>query len=198
MAVRTIIEVPDKRLKTVSEPVAAVTDETRALMDDMLETMYAANGIGLAAIQIGVPQRVIVMDLAPSAPENEDAEASDDAPPREDRYDLDGLENEGPRYFVNPEIVWASDEMNNYQEGCLSVPGFFDDVERPKQCRVKFLDYDGTPQEIDCDGMLATCIQHEMDHLNGIVFLDRLSRLKRQMVLKKIRKAERERAEATA
>ena len=201
MAVRTIIEVPDKRLKTVSDPVAAVTDETRALMDDMLETMYASNGIGLAAIQIGVPQRVIVMDLSPSATEEDedgDSEAIEEGAAREDRYDLNGLENEAPRYFVNPEIVWSSDELNNYQEGCLSVPGFFDDVERPKQCRVRFLDYDGAEQELDCDGLLATCIQHEMDHLNGIVFLDRLSRLKRQMVLKKIRKAERERAEASA
>ena len=190
MAIRDIIEVPDKRLKTISKPVDAVSDATRALMDDMLETMYHANGIGLAAIQIGVPERVIVMDIAPSS-SDEDGEEG-----REDRYDLSGLEDEGPRFFVNPEIVWTSDEMNNYQEGCLSVPGFYDDVERPAECRVKFLDYDGNEQEIHCDGLLATCIQHEMDHLNGIVFLDHLSRLKRQMVLKKIRKAERDAAPA--
>lgn len=209
MAVRQIIEVPDKRLKTISTPIDAVSDDTRALMDDMLETMYAANGIGLAAIQIGVPQRVIVMDIAPSSPdeggdetsdknrgENRDEE-DDNAPAnREDRYDLSGLEDEGPRYFVNPEIVWTCEEMNNYQEGCLSVPGFYDDVERPAECRVKFLDYHGQEQEIHCEGLLATCIQHEMDHLNGIVFLDHLSRLKRQMVMKKIRKAERDAAPA--
>ena len=194
MAIRGIIEVPDKRLKEISKPVATVSDATRALMDDMLETMYAANGIGLAAIQIGVPERVIVMDIAPSSSGDEGSEGDEKS--REDRYDLSGLEDEGPRFFVNPEITWTSDEMNNYQEGCLSVPGFYDDVERPAQCRVRFLDYHGQEQEIQCDGLLATCIQHEMDHLNGIVFLDRLSRLKRQMVLKKILKAERDQAPA--
>lgn len=185
MAIREIIEVPDKRLKTISKPVTAVSDATRALMDDMLDTMYAANGIGLAAIQIGVAERVIVMDLK--------GKSDADAPEVDDEVEEnDPLANEGPRFFVNPEIIWTSDEMNNYQEGCLSVPGFYDDVERPAQCRVTFLDYDGTRQEIECDGLLATCIQHEMDHLNGIVFLDHLSRLKRQIVLKKIRKAERD------
>jgi len=196
MTIRPIIEVPDARLKTVSQPVAEVCDETRALMDDMLETMYDANGIGLAAIQIGVASRIIVMDISPS---QKDADKeSDDETGSKDRYDLSGLEDEGPRFFVNPEIVWTSDEMNNYQEGCLSVPGFYDDVERPAQCRVKFLDYDGKAQEIECDGLLATCIQHEMDHLNGIVFLDHLSRLKRQMIVKKLQKAEREKAEQAA
>lgn len=196
MTIRPIIEVPDARLKTVSQPVAEVCDETRALMDDMLETMYDANGIGLAAIQIGVASRIIVMDISPS---QKDADKeSDDETGSKDRYDLSGLEDEGPRFFVNPEIVWTSDEMNNYQEGCLSVPGFYDDVERPVQCRVKFLDYDGKAQEIECDGLLATCIQHEMDHLNGIVFLDHLSRLKRQMIVKKLQKAEREKAEQAA
>lgn len=193
MAIRKIIEVPDKRLKTISKPVAEVTDATRALMDDMLESMYAAVGIGLAAIQIGVPERVVVMDLkGKSEPETDEEDTADDSVD-------DPLANEGPRYFVNPEVVWTSEETNNYQEGCLSVPSFYDDVERPAQCRVRFLDYDGKPQEIDCDGLLATCIQHEIDHLNGIVFLDHLSRLKRQMVLKKMRKAEREKqADAAA
>ena len=193
MAIRKIIEVPDKRLKTISKPVAEVTDATRALMDDMLESMYAAVGIGLAAIQIGVPERVVVMDLkGKSEPGTDEEDTADDAVD-------DPLANEGPRYFVNPEVVWTSEETNNYQEGCLSVPSFYDDVERPAQCRVRFLDYDGKPQEIDCDGLLATCIQHEIDHLNGIVFLDHLSRLKRQMVLKKMRKAEREKqADAAA
>ena len=202
MTIRPIIEVPDKRLRTISKPVDAVTDEMRVLMDDMLETMYDAKGIGLAAIQVGVAQRIIVMDLSPSLEDadaaTEDETSADDfdneSASKQDRYDLSSYAHEGPRYFVNPEIVWASEETNNYQEGCLSVPGFYDDVARPAQCRVKFLDYDGKAQEIDCDGLLATCIQHEMDHLNGIVFLDHLSRLKRDRILKKLRKAEREQA----
>lgn len=192
MTIHPIIAVPDKRLKTVSDPVSEVTDATRALMDDMLETMYDAHGIGLAAIQIGVPQRVIVMDLSPSAARDEDAADEADADDKEDRYDLSLYAEEKPRFFVNPEIVWTSEEMTNYQEGCLSVPGFYDDVARPAECRVTYLDYDGAAQELACDGLLATCIQHEMDHLEGIVFLDRLSRLKRQMYMKKLRKAQRE------
>lgn len=180
MTIRPIIAVPDPRLKQVSEPVEAVTDALRLLMDDMVETMHDAKGIGLAAIQIGVNKRVIVIDLSPSDP-GDDGESSE-------RYDLSELKDETIRYFVNPEIVWTSEEMNNYQEGCLSVPGFFDDVERPKACKVTYLDYQGQPQELDCDGLLATCIQHEMDHLNGVVFLDHLSRLKRDMIVKKLRK----------
>ena len=183
MSIRPIIEVPDKRLKTVSQPVAEVTDDTRALMDDMLDTMYDANGIGLAAIQVGVADRVIVMDISRREQWHG---ATEDDPAEADTGET------GPRFFVNPEIVWASEETRNYQEGCLSVPGFYDDVARPAQCRVAFLDYDGMAQELACDGLLATCIQHEMDHLEGIVFLDRLSRLKRQMILKKITKAERD------
>ena len=195
MSVREIIEVPNPLLKTISEPVTEMGDDTRALMDDMLETMYDANGIGLAAIQIGVAQRIIVMDISQSYSEDEaanalaeeDEEAAAEAAEAKRLRDL--LKDEGPRFFVNPEIVWTADETRNYQEGCLSVPGFYDDVARPAQCKVKFLDYHGQPQEIDCDGLLATCIQHEMDHLNGIVFLDHLSRLKRQMALKKLKKA---------
>ena len=190
MTIRPIIEVPDKRLKTVSQRVTEVTDDTRALMDDMLETMYDANGIGLAAIQVGVADRVIVMDISQRMPA--DAEAQEDTEENLEEDPEEVLGETGPRYFVNPEIVWASEETRNYQEGCLSVPGFYDDVARPAQCRVAFLDYDGQPQELECDGLLATCIQHEMDHLEGIVFLDRLSRLKRQIVLKKIAKAERD------
>ncbi|MCP1337758.1 peptide deformylase [Futiania mangrovi] len=167
MAIRPILHAPDPRLKTVSEPVEAVTDEIRALMDDMLDTMYDAPGIGLAAIQIGVAKRVIVMDI------------SRDGEPRQ------------PRYFVNPEIVWASEETSVYNEGCLSVPELFDDVERPARCAVRFLDYDGKEQTLDCDGLLATCIQHEMDHLEGVLFIDHLSRLKRSMMLRKLTKAKR-------
>ena len=183
MAIREIITVPDRRLKTISTPVAEVDDAVRALMDDMLDTMYDANGIGLAAIQIAVPSRIIVMDL--SSRSNE----PDHEPDPED--DLEGTET-GPRYFVNPEIIWTSEETRNYQEGCLSVPGFFDDVERPDRCTVRYLDYDGRPQELPCSGLLATCIQHEMDHLNGIVFLDHLSRLKRDRAIRRLRKEARE------
>jgi len=190
MAVRKIISVPDPRLKTISEPVAAVTDETRALMDDMLETMYDANGIGLAAIQVAVTQRVIVMDLGP----DRDADEADDAEAGASATRHAAQADEGPRSFVNPELIWTSEEMSNYAEGCLSVPGFYEDVERPARCTVSFLDYDGNAQELACDGLLATCIQHEMDHLNGIVFLDHLSRLKRDRVVKKLRKAEKEMA----
>ena len=184
MTIRPIIAVPDPRLKQVSEPVEAVTDDLRLLMDDMVETMHDAKGIGLAAIQVGVGKRVIVMDLSPSD-SAEDGES-------EDRYDLSELKDEPIRYFVNPEIVWTSEEMNNYQEGCLSVPGFYDDVERPQACKVTYLDYQGEPQELNCDGLLATCIQHEMDHLNGVVFLDHLSRLKRDMIVKNLRKLAKE------
>jgi peptide deformylase len=194
MTIRPIIEVPDKRLKTVSQRVTEVTDDTRALMDDMLETMYDANGIGLAAIQVGVAHRVIVMDISQRM--QADVEAQEDTEENLEEDPEEVLGETGPRYFVNPEIVWASEETRNYQEGCLSVPGFYDDVARPAQCRVAFLDYDGQSQELECDGLLATCIQHEMDHLEGIVFLDRLSRLKRQIVLKKIAKAERDAASA--
>ena len=167
MTIREILTAPDPRLREVSKPVAKVDDELRALMDDMLETMYDAPGIGLAAIQVGVPLRVIVMDLA----------GEDDEP--------------APQYFVNPEILEPAEEMRAYEEGCLSVPEFFDEVERPARCRVKFLDYHGKEQVIDADGLFATCIQHEMDHLEGILFIDHLSRLKRERVLKKLKKEQR-------
>ena len=165
--VREILTVPNPLLKTVSAPVEAVTDETRALMDDMLATMYAAPGIGLAAIQIGVPQRVIVMDLA-----------------------KDG-EDPQPKYFVNPEILDPAETHVPYQEGCLSVPDVYDDVDRPERCRVTYLDYDGNRVTEDCEGLYAVCIQHEMDHLEGIVFLDHLSRLKRQRAIRKVQKAQK-------
>lgn len=167
MAIRPILTAPDPRLREVSRPVEKVDDELRALMDDMLETMYKAPGIGLAAIQIGEPLRVIVMDLA-----GEDEEPA-------------------PRYFVNPEILDPSEDMNIHEEGCLSVPDFYEKVERPARCRVKFLDYDGKEQILEAEGMLATCIQHEMDHLEGVLFIDHLSRLKRDRILKKIKKEQR-------
>lgn len=167
MAIRPILTAPDPRLRQVSKPVDQVDDELRALMDDMLETMYDAPGIGLAAIQVGEPLRVIVMDLA------------------------DKEEEPQPRYFVNPEILDPSEEMGVYQEGCLSVPDYFDDVERPAKCRVRYLDYNGEEQVLEAEGLLATCIQHEMDHLEGILFIDHLSRLKRERVLKKLKKERR-------
>lgn len=164
MALREILVVPDPILKQVSKPVDVVDDELRALMDDMLETMYAAPGIGLAAIQIGVAKRVIVMDLAR---------------PEEDKQ---------PRYYVNPEIVWASDETAPYEEGCLSVPEIYDEVERPARVKLRYLDYHGKPVEEDAEGLFAVCIQHEMDHLEGVLFIDHLSRLKREQAVKKVKK----------
>lgn len=167
MAIRPIITAPDPRLREVSKPVDIVNDEVRALMDDMLETMYAAPGIGLAAIQIGVPLRIIVMDLA----------GKDEEP--------------APRYFVNPEILDPSGDVSVYEEGCLSVPEFFEEVERPSKCRVKYLDYNGEEKILDAEGLLATCIQHEMDHLEGVLFIDHLSRLKRDLILRKLKKEKR-------
>jgi len=170
MAIRDILTVPHPLLKQVSAPVEVVTDATRALMDDMLETMYDAPGIGLAAVQIGVPQRVIVMDIS-----------RDDAPP-------------APRYFVNPEILETDEEDVPYEEGCLSVPEVYDTVDRPKRCKLTYLDYNGERVTEDADGLFAVCIQHEMDHLDGVVFLDHLSRLKRERAVKKVMKSEKLRA----
>jgi peptide deformylase len=184
MALRPILIAPDPRLKQVSEPVAAVTDDIRRLMDDMLETMYAAPGIGLAAIQVGVAKRVIVIDIGkPKAGEEGEVEEAGEGKKQKREPD--------PRFFINPEIVWASDDLVSCEEGCLSVPDLYEEVERPARVRVRFLDYHGAEQEIDCEGMLAVCIQHEMDHLEGILFIDHLSRLKREMMLKKLAKARR-------
>jgi peptide deformylase len=154
-------------LRLAGAPVPEVDDGVRALMDDMLETMYAAPGVGLAAIQIGVQRRVIVLDVAKRA---------DDAAAPE------------PLCLVNPEILWASEELSTYQEGCLSIPDVFEDVERPSRVRARYLDRDGRAQEIEADGILATCLQHEIDHLNGVLFIDHLSRLKRDLVMRKFRK----------
>lgn len=173
MAIRDILTVPDLRLKEVSTPVeGGVTDEHRALMDDMLETMYAAPGIGLAAIQVGVPLRIIVMDLSEGKTE--------------------------PRYFVNPEVLETAEETKPYEEGCLSVPDVFDDVERPARCRLRYLDYDGQRVEEWAEDLYAVCIQHEIDHLNGVVFIDYLSRLKRQRAVDKVKKLQRNKAHSAA
>ena len=167
MAIREILVVPDPVLKLVSQPVEKVDDELRALMDDMLETMYDAPGIGLAAIQIGVPKRVIVMDI--HGPDEEKA----------------------PRYFVNPEIVWASEETAPYEEGCLSIPDIYDEVERPARVKLKYLNYQGEEVIEDADGLFAVCIQHEMDHLQGVLFIAHLSRLKRDRAVAKVKKQAR-------
>jgi peptide deformylase len=165
MAVRDILIIPDKRLRLKSEPVKAVDKTLRALIDDMFETMYAAPGIGLAAIQIGAARRVVTMDLAKK-----------DEPKQ-------------PQIFINPEVTWVSDEKATYEEGCLSIPEYYEEVERPKSVRVKYLDLDLKPQEIEADGLLATCLQHEIDHTNGVLFIDHISKLKRNMVMKKFKKA---------
>ena len=164
MALRKILTEPNKILRQKSLKVDRVDKDLQKLMDDMLETMYAAPGIGLAAIQVGVPKRVIVMDLA-----------------REN-------ESKNPMYFINPQIIKKSENNSTYEEGCLSVPGQFAEIDRPDKCHIKYLDYNGEHKEIKAEGMLATCIQHEMDHLEGILFIDYLSKLKKSMIIKKLSK----------
>ena len=169
MAVLPIVEIPDPRLRLVSRSVDTVDDAVRQLVADMIETMYAAHGIGLAAIQVGVDQRVLVIDL-------QEEKDGDDKPVR------------NPRAFINPEVLSISDELSVYNEGCLSIPEQYAEVARPAACRVRWLDEQGAAHEDDMDGLLATCMQHEIDHLNGVLFVDHLSRLKRDMVLKKLAK----------
>ena len=168
MAVRTILTAPDPRLKKKAKPVAAVDADVRQLMDDMLETMYAAPGIGLAAPQIGELRRIIVLDI--------------------DREDV----KTGPLFMANPEVIEASDEDATYEEGCLSLPEHYSDVVRPAKVTVRYLDRDGKKQEMKCEGLLATCVQHEIDHLDGILFVDHISALKRNMILRKLLKARKE------
>src|ERR1700691_2622088 len=165
MAVRDIIILPDKRLRLVSEPVKQVDAGIKKLVDDLFETMYKAPGIGLAAIQIGVPKRVITMDLSK----------------KEDDHT--------PQVFINPEVTWKSKETSKYEEGCLSIPEYYEEVERPAQVKVKYLDLDGKANEIEASGLLATCLQHEIDHTNGVLFIDHISKLKRDRVIKKFAKA---------
>ena len=164
MALRQILTEPNKILRQKSAPVDKVDLDLQKLMDDMLETMYAAPGIGLAAIQVGVPKRVIVLDISQK----------------------EGIKN--PMFFVNPQIIEKSKNNSVYEEGCLSVPGQFAEIERPEKCHIKYLDYNGKEKEIKAEGMLATCIQHEMDHLEGILFIDYLSKLKKSMIVKKLYK----------
>lgn len=172
MALLSIIDAPDPRLKVKSQSVEQVDDALRKLLDDMLETMYAAPGIGLSAIQVGVAKRVIVIDVH-----------GEDEPPK-------------PLYLVNPEIVGLSDEMATFNEGCLSLPEQFCEIERPAGVTVRFLDRDGAPRELTADGLLSRCIQHEMDHLDGILFVDHLSAVKRNMILRKLVKARKQKASA--
>jgi peptide deformylase len=174
MALRDILILPDKRLRLVSKPVARIDAGIRALVEDMFETMYAAPGIGLAAIQVGEPKRIFTADLA----------KKDE--PRQ------------PQVFINPEIVWASEERNVHEEGCLSIPEIYEEVERPAEVKVRYLDLEGETHEIDAKGMLATCIQHEIDHLNGVLFIDHISRLKRERIIKKFTKAARQAAKRAA
>ena len=169
MALREIIILPDKQLRLVSKPIEKVTPEIRKLADDMFETMYDAPGIGLAAIQVAQPLRLITMDLA--------------------KKSEDGETKPQPRVFINPEIVSSSEEFSVYEEGCLSIPEYYEEVERPAQVRIRFTDLDGKVHEEDAEGLFATCIQHEIDHLNGVLFIDRISRLKRDRVVKKFTKA---------
>ena len=167
MTVRPILTAPDPRLQAVSMDVERVDDEIRKLVDDMADSMYAADGIGLAAIQVGVPARVLVIDLDQK----------------------DGKKN--PVAYINPTILWASEEMAVFEEGCLSVPEIWDDVERPARIKCEYLDRDGNKQLLEADGLLATCLQHEIDHLNGVLFIDHLSRLKKSMAIKKLTKAKK-------
>ena len=171
MALRDILIIPDTKLRLTSEPVTHFNKELRALVDDMFETMYAAPGIGLAAIQIGVTQRVITMDLA-----------------KKD-------ETKAPQVFINAEVTWKSDERSTYEEGCLSIPEYYENVQRPARVRFRYTDLDGKSHEEDADGLFATCIQHEIDHLNGVLFVDYLSKLKRDRVMKKFSKAAKRAAE---
>ena len=164
MTVKTILTEPNKLLRQISEPVQKVGKEEKRLMDDMLETMYSANGIGLAAIQIGVPKRIIVMDISKDN------------------------EKKNPMYFVNPEIKHRDKSKATYEEGCLSVPNQFAEIDRPSKCEVEYIDYDGNKKSLKAEGLLATCIQHEMDHLEGILFIDYLSKLKKSMIIKKLTK----------
>jgi peptide deformylase len=165
MAVRDIIKLPDKRLRLVSEPVKRVDDGIRKLVDDMFDTMYKAPGIGLAAIQIGVAKRVIILDLSKKEGDHK------------------------PQVFINAEVTWTSKEKSKYEEGCLSIPDYYEEVERPAEVKVKYLDLDGKAHDIEAKGLLATCLQHEIDHINGVLFIDHLSRLKRSLIIKKFAKA---------
>ena len=168
MSKKKILTIPDPILREISQPVKKVDQDIKNLMDDMLETMYDAPGIGLAAVQIGILKRVIVMDLSKEK------------------------EKKKPIFIVNPEIISKSDDLVSYEEGCLSIPNQFAEIERPNSCKIKYLDYDGKQNELKAEGLLATCIQHEIDHINGILFIDYLSKLKKDLIIKKVKKQKKE------
>ena len=172
MTIRPLVIIPDPKLRLVSEPIKEITQEIRQLADDMLETMYDAPGVGLAAIQIGVPLRMVTMDVSKSEDERQ------------------------PLVLLNPEIVWASEEKRTYEEGCLSIPEYYEEVERPDRVRFRYMNLQGETIEQDADGLLATCVQHEIDHLNGVLFIDYLSKLKRDRVMTKFKKAAKREAGA--
>ncbi|MGO4573157.1 peptide deformylase [Microvirga sp. 2TAF3] len=165
MTIRPLVILPDPKLRLVSEPVKEITDEIRKLADDMLETMYDAPGVGLAAIQIGVPLRVVTMDVSKSESEHQ------------------------PLVLINPEVTWASEEKRVYEEGCLSIPEYYEEVERPDRVRFRYMNLNGEIVEQDAEALMATCVQHEIDHLNGVLFIDHLSKLKRDRVMTKFKKA---------
>ena len=172
MSIRPLVILPDSKLRLVSEPVKEITDEIRQLADDMLETMYDAPGVGLAAIQIGVPVRMVTMDVSKSEDERQ------------------------PMVLINPEVLWASEEKRTYEEGCLSIPEYYEEVERPDRVRFRYMNLAGETVEQEADGLLATCVQHEIDHLNGVLFIDYLSKLKRDRVITKFKKAAKREAGA--
>ena len=188
MAIHEILITPDPRLKLVSTPVEAFDDNLRTLVADMFDTMYDANGIGLAAIQIGVDKRVLVIDLQPEDPDAEPVACNHGHEGHGGHEHTHQPTRREPRVFVNPELFDFSEELATYQEGCLSIPEIYAEVDRPARCSVRWHDLDGQPHEEAVDGLLATCLQHEMDHLNGVLFIDHLSRLKRNMALKKLDK----------
>lgn len=182
MALRPILVIPDPRLRAVAEPVAAVTDEHRVLIKDMFETMYEAPGVGLAATQIGVMERVIVVDAAKRKSESAGQVAAEGE-------DLESEEEPDPIAMINPEILWASEETKFHEEGCLSIPDYYEEVERPDRVKIRYITEKGETVERDCDGFLAVVVQHEIDHLNGKLFIDHISRLKRDRITKKFQKA---------
>jgi peptide deformylase len=181
MAILEILELPDPRLRDVAKPIESINDEIRALADDMLETMYAARGIGLAATQLGIDKRILVIDLQERVTEDEEKEG-------------EGEPVRDPHVVINPELLWVSDELSIYNEGCLSIPEQYAEVERPARCRVRWLDEQGKTHEEELDGLMATCMQHEIDHLNGVLFIDHISRLKRNMIVKKLEKSRKKAA----
>ena len=168
MSIRNIIIEPDTILRKESEPSHQVNDDTQKLLDDMLKTMYAAPGIGLAAVQIGILKRIIVIDISKKE------------------------EKKNPIFLINPEITYQSKETSTYEEGCLSLPGHFAEIERPAKCKINYIDYNGKKAELEAEGLLSTCVQHEIDHLNGILFIDYLSKLKKDMIIKKLKKQKKE------